>query len=187
MRIRHALAVLAVSGLALPAAAHAQANWQRDGTGPRGLAGSTYTTGRVPDEARPGARERQLRIMGPVGYALFRDPRFQNDLLPCDSGPALERIRRTFAEKESRFWNSSLEIAGIDRIRLVATNPWGQNTIPRRYCRARAHLSDGRVRTVDYSILEDQGIIGATFGVEWCVHGLDRGRSFDPACRMARP
>ncbi|WP_439572191.1 hypothetical protein [Phreatobacter sp.] len=187
MRIRHFLAILAVAAVALPAAAHAQAVWHRDGTGPRGLAGSTYTTGRVPDEARPGVRERQMRIMGPVGYALFRDPRFQNHLLPCDAGPALERIRSTFAEKEARFWNSSLAIAGIDRIRLVTTNPWGQDLIPRRYCRARAHLTDGRVRTVDYAILEDQGMIGATFGVEWCVHGLDRGRSFDPACRMARP
>jgi hypothetical protein len=187
MRIRHALLALSLAALALPTAAHAQAVWFRDGTGPRGLAGSTYTTGRVGDEARPGVRERQLRIMGPVGYALFRDPRFQNDLPPCDAGPALERIRSTFAEKEARFWNSSLAIAGIDQVRLVVTNPWGQNTIPRRYCRARAHLTDGRVRTVDYAILEDQGIIGASFGVEWCVRGLDRGRSFDPACRMARP
>jgi hypothetical protein len=185
MRIRALFAGL--FGLALIATdASAQPAHYGDG-GPRGLNGSTYTTGRVPGGDYPGERWDQVRRLGPAGALLFRDPRFQNRLLPCDDSIALERIRETFAQKEERFWNSSLTIAGFDRVRVVSTNPWGQNNIPRRYCTGRALLSDGRVRPVSFAILEDQGIIGSTWGVEWCVHGLDRGRSFDPACRMARP
>lgn len=173
-------------GLALmTAGASAQTVWF--GGGPRGLNGSTYTTGGVPGGDYPGGRVDQLGRLGVAGALLFRDPRFQNALLPCDDSAALERIRARFAEKEARFWNSPLTIAGFDRLRVVASNPWGQNNIPRRYCTGRAHLSDGRVRTVSYAIMEDQGFAGFTWGVEWCVHGLDRGRSFDPACRMARP
>lgn len=183
--MRTRLFATAVAIVLSASAAGAQTLASRDPL-PRGLAGSTYTTGRVPGDSSASAAE-DLRLRGPAGVLLFRDPRFQNRLLPCDEPVALERIQETFAEKEARFWNSSLAIRGFDRVRLVSSNPWGQNNIPRRFCQARAHLSDGRVRTVDYAILEDQSIIGATWGVEWCVHGLDRGRSFDPACRMARP
>ena len=184
--MRTRLLALVLAALAGVPAAGAQTLAFNDG-GPRGLAGSTYSTSRVPGAAYPGAVEDDLRMRGPVGVVLFRDPRFQNRLLPCDEPAALERIQETFAEKEARFWHSSLGIRGFDRVRLVVSNSHGQNLIPRRYCTARAHLSDGRVRTVSYAILEEQGMIGATWGVEWCVHGLDRGRSFDPACRMARP
>jgi hypothetical protein len=49
------------------------------------------------------------------------------------------------------------------------------------------HLSDGRYKAIHYSIIEDAGIIGWSWGVEWCVNGLDRHRSFAPDCKMARP
>jgi len=175
------LVLLVALAASLPFAAPAEAQT----TGPRGLNGTTWTTSRVPGDAT-GLGE-DLRMRGVAGVLLFRDPRFQNQLLPCDDSAALQTIQERFAEKEERFWNSRLSIRGFDHVRLVSTNPYGQNMIPRRFCTARAVLSDGRVRRVDYAILEDQGLIGATFGVEWCVTGLDRGRSFDPSCRMARP
>lgn len=177
MRLTALLASLAaVAGLALGSASEVQAQ------NARGLNGSTFTTSRIPDPDNLFAQPQ-----GPFAALVFRDPRFQNRLLPCDDPAPLEQIRSRFEQKERRFWNSELTIVGFDRVALRATNPWGQNNIPRRYCVARAHLSDGRVRTVDYAIMEDQNIIGHTWGVEWCVHGLDRGRSFDPVCRMARP
>jgi hypothetical protein len=40
---------------------------------------------------------------------------------------------------------------------------------------------------VNYWIGEDTGIIGMTWGVEWCVAGLDRNWAFNPRCKMARP
>jgi hypothetical protein len=30
-------------------------------------------------------------------------------------------------------------------------------------------------------------MIGATWGVEWCVAGLDRNWAYHPACKMAQP
>ena len=112
-------------------------------------------------------------------------PRYDGLLPPCEA--ALGRITDRFAEKESRFWNSDLRIVGFEHVRQTAFRPWAQDTIPRRFCRATALVNDGRKRRVDYWIGEDTGIIGADWGVEWCVVGLDRNWAYNPACKMARP
>jgi hypothetical protein len=103
----------------------------------------------------------------------------------CEAG--LGKITARFAEKESRFWNSNLQILGFERVREIAYNPWALDTIPRRFCRAVAAVSDGRKHAVYYSIGEDTGMIGMTWGVDWCVVGFDRNWAFNPACKMARP
>lgn len=105
----------------------------------------------------------------------------------CQDGSVLGEIASRFADKEARFWNSALTIVGYERIRPLAWRPWGLDTIPRRFCTATATTSDGRKRRVDYSVREGLGVIGATWGVEWCVSGLDRNRAYAPDCRMARP
>ncbi len=48
-------------------------------------------------------------------------------------------------------------------------------------------LSDGKMRAVHYSIIEDGGFAGYGQGVEWCVAGLDRNWAYGPGCRAARP
>ena len=100
---------------------------------------------------------------------------------------ALDRIAWRFEQKESRFWNSSLQILGFERVRQTAFRPWAKQTIPRRFCSAVALLSDGRKRAVYYSLGEDTGAIGLSWGVEWCVAGLDRNWAYNPGCKMARP
>jgi hypothetical protein len=112
-------------------------------------------------------------------------PRYDGVLPPCEA--ALDTISSRFAEKESQFWNSGLQILGYERVRQTAYRPWASNTIPRRFCRATALVSDGRKRQVSYWIGEDTGMIGATWGVEWCVAGLDRNWAYHPGCKMARP
>ena len=97
-------------------------------------------------------------------------------------GP-LDRIRSTFRTKEGRFWNSDLYIVEFENVREIAFRPWAAGTIPRRFCRADALISDGVKRPVYYSIIEDGGLIGATYGVEWCVVGLDRNWAYNPACK----
>ncbi len=103
----------------------------------------------------------------------------------------LEEVANNFAEKESKFWNSSLTIVGFDSIERTAWRPWGLDFIPRRYCSAVATTSDGLRRRVDYSVRESTGIISSTWGVEFCVHGLDRNLAYAYAsttsCREARP
>ena len=112
-------------------------------------------------------------------------PNYDGVLPPCEA--ALNKIAWRFAQKESRFWNSSLQIVGFEGVRETAFRPWANGTIPRRYCSATAYINDGRKHRVNYWIGEDTGMIGMTWGVEWCVVGLDRNWAYNPACKMAQP
>ena len=117
----------------------------------------------------------------------LQGPHYEGVLPPCDAQAALGKIASRFADKEHDFWNSSLRIAGFDQVREVAFRPWAGNTIPRRFCSAVVRISDGSNRPLHYSIGEDTGMIGSTWGVEWCVVGLDRNWAYNPGCAMARP
>jgi len=112
-------------------------------------------------------------------------PNYDGVLPPCEA--ALNKIARRFAQKEGRFWNSSLQIVGFEGVRETAFRPWANGTIPRRYCSATAYINDGRKHRVNYWIGEDTGMIGMTWGVEWCVVGLDRNWAYNPVCKMAQP
>ncbi|KWV58920.1 hypothetical protein AS156_32495 [Bradyrhizobium macuxiense] len=112
-------------------------------------------------------------------------PRYDGNVAPCER--ALPVISYEFHEKEATFWNSPLVITGYDRIHETAFRPWQSDNIPRRYCSGKAMLSDGKMRTVHFSIIEDGGFAGSSQGVEWCVTGLDRNWASNPSCRAARP
>jgi len=117
-------------------------------------------------------------------------PRYDGEMGQCEQ--ALYAISSQFAEKESTYWNSRLEITGFADVREVAFRPWEKpasayNSIPRRFCSASAMLNDGHVRKVHYSIIEDGGFAGYNSGVEWCMVGLDRNWAYNPACRSAKP
>ena len=112
-------------------------------------------------------------------------PNYDGVLPPCEA--ALGTIASRFAQKEGQFWNSDLQILDFERVRETAFRPWARGTIPRRFCSAVALVSDGRKHRVSYWIGEDTGMIGMTWGVEWCVVGLDRNWAYNPACKMARP
>ncbi|HEX5233388.1 MAG TPA: hypothetical protein VFW56_14195 [Bradyrhizobium sp.] len=112
-------------------------------------------------------------------------PRYDGQLAPCDA--ALSTISYQFQDKESTFWNSDLTITGFARIHETAFRPWQSDNIPRRYCSGDVMLSDGKLRHVHYSIIEDGGFASLGQGVEWCVTGLDRNWAYNPACKAARP
>ena len=143
-------------------------------------------------------------------------PNYSGNVPACDTPDALTRISKDFATTESRFWNSKLTIDSIDHVREVAFRPWGEENIPRRFCRAEVEISgvegvpnfetegaygsgayDSKAgakkvagpnhHTVWYSIIEDGGFLGFSWGVEWCVDGLDRSWTYAPNCRMAQP
>jgi len=114
-------------------------------------------------------------------------PRHEGVLPACDSPYVFDRISARFQRKEGRFWNSNLMIAGFEKVREVAYRPGAVHSIPRRFCTALALVSDGLKHPIHYSIIEDAGMVGSTYGVEWCVVGLDRNWAYNPACRMARP
>ncbi len=81
----------------------------------------------------------------------------------------------------------ALTITGFGRIHETAFRPWQSDNIPRRYCSGDVMLSDGKMRSVHYSIIEDGGFAGFGQGVEWCVTGLDRNWAYNPGCKAARP
>ena len=112
-------------------------------------------------------------------------PRYDGRVAPCES--ALPTITSQFQQKESTFWNSALTVTGFGRIHETAFRPWQSDNIPRRFCSGDIMLSDGKMRSVHYSIIEDGGFAGFGQGVEWCVTGLDRNWAYSPGCRAARP
>lgn len=112
-------------------------------------------------------------------------PNYDGDVPSCEA--ALGTISDRFSTKESRFWNSNAQILGYERVRQVAFRPWARGTMPRRFCRAVAEVSDGRKHVVNYYLTEDGGEIGATWGVTWCVVGYDRNMAYSPSCKMALP
>ena len=112
-------------------------------------------------------------------------PRYDGRVGECER--ALPTITSQFREKESTFWNSPLAIQAYGRIHETAFRPWQSDNIPRRYCSADVMISDGKMRQVHYSIIEDGGFAGFGQGVEWCVTGLDRNWAYNPQCKAAKP
>jgi hypothetical protein len=112
---------------------------------------------------------------------------YDTQIPACHDVAVLEKIASYFAEKEAKYWQSSLRIAEYEQIRPLAWRPWGLDYIPRRFCTGKVITTDGAKRRIDYSVREDLAVIGVSWGVEWCVHGLDRNWAYEPACQMARP
>jgi hypothetical protein len=54
-------------------------------------------------------------------------PRYDRVMPGCDYPPALDRIIGNVHSKEARFWNSELQIVGIENIRETAELPWRRN------------------------------------------------------------
>ena len=105
----------------------------------------------------------------------------------CEDPSATGYIQGAFAAREAEYWHSDLQIIAVDEVREIGFRSNGLDYIPRRYCTARALLSNQKVRTISYAIVEAGGSIGFTDNVVWCVDGLDRNDAFAPACKMARP
>ncbi|MGO9134040.1 MAG: hypothetical protein ACLP8A_08340 [Methylovirgula sp.] len=112
---------------------------------------------------------------------------YSGRLPACGDPSVLERIQSRFHDRESEFWKSGLDIAGFDAVREVGMRSHGLDYIPRRYCVARAQFNDRSARSVSYTIVEGEGMIGFGFGVDWCVAGLDRNYAAAPNCQLDRP
>ncbi len=128
------------------------------------------------------APSRAANVLEKTFYML--GPRYDSILPPCEA--ALDTIASRFATKEGRFWNSSLQITGFADVRETALRPWASQTIPRRFCSGQA-MVEGRWHPVHFSIVEDAGLIGFSWDVDWCVTGYDRNWAYNPGCKMARP
>lgn len=128
-------------------------------------------------QARPltPAEKRYIPYAGQVPY--------------CNDPSVLSRIRSRFSQREREYWHTGREIVDFHRARQIGYRSPGRDFIPRRYCTVWARFNDGRKRRVTYSIGEELGMAGRiwSWGVEWCVHGLDYNLAYAPGCRAALP
>jgi len=123
-----------------------------------------------------------------------RWPPYSGDLPKCDDSGVLSTISGRFGEAENTYWGGNNSIAGIDGVREIGFRANGLSYIPRRYCVGRAAVADPRdpsrrpeEHTVVYAVTAAAGIIGFTWGVEWCVVGFDRNFAYAPDCHTLRP
>ncbi|HEY8384375.1 MAG TPA: hypothetical protein VIL09_19720 [Microvirga sp.] len=116
-----------------------------------------------------------------------REVPFDANIPVCNDATILAEITSDFSRRESRFWNSSLQIVAYDRVRQVAWRPWGLDTIPRRFCSGIVTTSDGHRRQIHFSVREELGFIGTFWDTDWCVEGLDRHYAYAPRCKQAQP
>ena len=142
-----------------------------------------------------------LAQRGPAEDSIYGTPAearwapFYGDLPACDDPNVLNRIVSRFDQTEQVYWGGVHAIAGFDREGETGFRSNGLSYIPRRYCVARAEMSDPqtqapdpkRTRTIVYDVIADAGMIGSGWGVEWCVVGLDRMRAYAPDCLVLRP
>jgi hypothetical protein len=127
----------------------------------------------------PAERRERASVLTPFTYDAG---------LPACADPAvLGDISSTFANKERRFWNSSLQIVAFEQVQQVAWRPWGLDYIPRRYCTGTVLVSDGYRHRINFSIREDLGFIGVGWNTDSCVDGFDRNYAYAPHCKQAAP
>lgn len=112
---------------------------------------------------------------------------YSGRLPACDDPAVLGHVTSAFSDREKSYWGSGLELVEFRRPREIGYRSWGWSFIPRRFCVAHSRTNDGRKRLVSYNIAEQQGIASLSWGVEWCVSGLDRSLAYAPGCKMARP
>ena len=105
----------------------------------------------------------------------------------CTDSAVVGLVTKRFNDREQDYRNSSLTIAEVRDVRTVGFRPNGLDLIPRRYCTATVVTSDLVKRKLDYFVVEDGSIIGWTWGVEWCVSGLDFSYAYGGRCHTARP
>lgn len=105
----------------------------------------------------------------------------------CDSRGVFGEIASAFHDKESEYWNSNLRLVSFAEPVEIGYRTWGPEFFPRRFCIAKAQVSDGGLHEVHYAIIYKAGTLGVFHRVEWCVDGLDRNLAFAPGCKMAGP
>ncbi len=141
---------------------------------------------------------------GPAPITLYQTPAgalwapYSSDLPKCDDHWVLWSISTTFYEAEKTYWGGRHAIGTFEKIREIGFRANGLAYIPRRYCVARAIVGDPLVpasavavhpplSTVVYWIGANASMIGWSWGVEWCVVGLDREHAYSPDCLIVRP
>ena len=107
----------------------------------------------------------------------------------CDDKAVLAELSEDFDRSEQLYRDPRLSLLSVSHVREVAERDWSntRRLMARRYCEARAYLSDGRHYRMVYWIRSDEGFAGAGWGVTSCLVGRDLYMAFQPACQGLRP
>jgi capsid protein len=108
----------------------------------------------------------------------------------CANASVLGTIAGRFRHQVTHVPNlPDVAIADFQRISETLHKPqiYDERPIDRRYCHARADMSDGRSHDVWYVIERPAGFAGIGSNVEFCVSGFDRWNVYDGRCRVLRP
>lgn len=101
----------------------------------------------------------------------------------CDNAKVIGRVQARFAKTERTYWNSDLHILDMWNPREISHRHWEPELIAARSCEAHARLNDGREVAVIYRIRSEQGFVGVSWGVDYCIVGNDLTYSYQPGCR----
>ena len=117
-------------------------------------------------------------------------PRYDADVAGLRYRLGAVRHPGQLGTKESRFWNSDLQIVGFEEC-ADCVPPLGRATIPAPLLQRHGSGHDGTgARSIIRSV-KTGGFIGASWGVEWCVVGLDRNWAYNPGLQdgaaLSRP
>ena len=105
----------------------------------------------------------------------------------CANKRVLRQIVDRFAWAENRTWHRGFVIARLENPQLRYDVPAEEvGMVPRRYCEARAVMTNGETYTVYYTTEEELGFASIGDYVDFCVLGLDPWRVHDGFCRTVR-
>jgi hypothetical protein len=117
----------------------------------------------------------------------WRDGSAVPGLPSCDSPDVVAQVAGKATHPSLPAWDAVVLIDHMGAVRQTGLKAWGRSLINRRYCHARAWLSNGRRSEVVYLIEADQGFAGVGWHVESCLPPYDPYRVYGAWCRAIRP
>ncbi len=112
--------------------------------------------------------------------------RWYTSLPSCSHHNVLENIIKRYNKADRTLWYDGVKLRSISHTRERSGTHYPYSSINRRYCRAKAHLSNGRHHTVHYLVEEGMGLAGFKWGVDYCLTRTDRWHAYDGWCRVLR-
>ena len=107
-----------------------------------------------------------------------------NPLPSCKEATVHAQIVARFNQADRSLWHSGTSLKYIRQASQRSYNIYPDSQINRRFCRAKAYMSDGRTRRVHFLIEQHMGLASFGWGVEYCLRGSDYWHAYGGSCRV---
>lgn len=104
----------------------------------------------------------------------------------CTDPSILGNIRSKVDTADAGVLKAGLSLGAIDRITQTHSGQDDPSPYARRYCEARATLSNGRQTTLYYLLEQEAGFASVTWNVEFCLLGYEPWYVHDGRCHTVR-